>query len=79
MAIATLTLPASISSRVAVKRSISAVGGGHDDAVGAVDELVVGRFDVDHEVAVDGAGADHDAGGEHVQDQLGGGAGLHAG
>ena len=54
-------------------------GGGHDDALGAVDELGVGGLEVDHEVAVDGSGFDHDAGGEHVEDEFGGGAGLHAG
>src|ERR1019366_6913408 len=56
-----------------------ASGGGHDDAVGAIDELVVGGSDVHHQVAVDRAGAHHHAGGEHVEDQLGGGPGLHAG
>jgi len=56
-----------------------AAGGGDENAVGTVDELVVGGRDVDHQVAVDGAGANHDAGGEHVEDKLGGGAGLHAG
>ena len=53
--------------------------GGHDDALGAVDELGVGGLDVDHEVAVDGSGFDHDSGGEHVEDELGCGAGFHAG
>lgn len=55
-----------------------AAGGGGDDAVGAVDELGVGGLEVDHEVAEDGAGADHDGGGEHVEDELGGGAGFEA-
>ena len=77
MAMATLTEPASMSSPEAVTRSQS--GGCHQDALGAVDELVVGGFDVDHEVAIDGAGSDHDAGGNHIQDQLGGGASLQAG
>src|ERR1700730_2354822 len=54
-------------------------GGGHDDALGSVDELGVGGLDVDHEVAVDGSGFDHDAGGEHVEDEFGGGAGFEAG
>ena len=54
-------------------------GGGHDDALGAVDELGVGGLDVDHEVAEDGSLADHDGGGDHVEDELGGGAGFHAG
>jgi len=34
---------------------------------------------VDHEIAEGRAGAHHDAGGEHVEDELGGGASLHAG
>ncbi len=54
------------------------VGGGHDDALGSVDKFGVGGLDVDHEVAVDGSGFDHDAGGEHVEDELGGGAGFEA-
>ena len=58
-------------------RSLEA-GGGHDDALGAVDEFGVGGLEVDHEVAVDGSGFDHDAGGEHVEDELGGGAGFEA-
>ena len=53
-------------------------GGGGDDALGAVDQLGVGGLHVDHEVAVDGSGLDHDAGGEHVEDELGCGAGFHA-
>jgi hypothetical protein len=53
-------------------------GGGHDDAVGAIDELGVGGLHVHHEVAVDGSGLDHDAGGEHVEDELGCGAGFEA-
>ena len=53
--------------------------GADDDAFGAVDELGVGGLDVDHEVAEDGSGADHDAGGEHVEDELGGGAGFETG
>lgn len=56
-----------------------AAGGGGDDAVGAVDELGVGGFEVDHKVAEDGAGADHDGGREHVEDEFGGGAGFQAG
>ena len=52
--------------------------GGHDDALGAVDQLGVGGLHVDHEVAVDGSGFDHDSGGEHVEDELGCGAGFHA-
>jgi len=53
-------------------------GGGHDDALGAIDEFRVGGLDVDHEVAVDGSGFDHDAGADHVEDELGGGAGFEA-
>jgi len=56
-----------------------ASGGGGDDALGAVYELGVGGAYVDHEVAVSGAGAHHDAGGEHVEDKLRGGAGFEAG
>src|SRR6185503_14023215 len=39
-----------------------AIGGGHNDAVGAVDELIVAWLHVDHEIAVDHASADHNAG-----------------
>ena len=54
-------------------------GGGRDDALGAVDELGVGGAEVDHQVAEGRSGADHHAGGEHVQNELGGGSSLHAG
>ncbi len=53
-------------------------GGCGDDALGAVDELGVGGLHVDHEVAVDGSGFDHDAGAQHVEDELGGGSGFEA-
>ena len=52
--------------------------GGHDDALSAIDELGVGGLEVDHEVAVDGSGFDHHAGGDHVEDELGGRASFHA-
>ena len=52
-------------------------GSVHDDALGSVDELGVGRLDVDHEVAVDGSGFDHGPGGEHIEHEFGGSAGLH--
>ncbi len=45
--------------------------GRYDDALGPVDKFGVGGREVDHEVAVDGSGFDHDSGGEHVEDELG--------
>src|SRR5580658_3601394 len=54
-------------------------GGLFDDADGALDELLVLRPDVDHEVAVDVAEARHRSGGDHIQDHLVGCAGFHAG
>ena len=54
-------------------------GDGPDDAAGTVDELCVGGLDVDHEVAEGGTGADHDGGRDHVEDELGSGAGLEPG
>ena len=51
-----------------------------DDAGGAVDEFgVFGGVDIDHEVAVGLADADHGEGGDAVEDELGGGAGFKAG
>jgi hypothetical protein len=52
--------------------------GGHDDALGAVDEFGVGGLHVDHEVAVDSSGFDHDSGADHVENKLGCGAGFEA-
>lgn len=52
---------------------------GGDDAGGAVAEFVVGGLEAGHEVAADVAEADHGAGGEDVQRDLGGGAGFEAG
>ncbi len=49
-----------------------------DDALGAIHKLGVAGLDVDHEVPEDRSGADHDAGGEHVEDELGGGACFQA-
>ncbi len=56
------------------------VGELRDDAGGAVGELgVFGGVDVDHEVAVGFAELDHREGGDHVEDDFGGGAGFEAG
>ena len=51
----------------------------HHGALGALFQLARGHHQVDHHVAVGLAHPDHRGGGEHVEDQLGGGAGLHAG
>ena len=76
MTMAVFTLP-DFSRRFGGGGLVDACGG-HDDALGSVDEFGVGGLEVDHEVAVDGSGFDHDAGGEHVEDELGGGAGFEA-
>src|ERR1043165_3319154 len=52
--------------------------GGGEDAGSAVAEFVVGGAQVDHEVLVDAAGADHEGGGDGVECELSRGAGLHA-
>ena len=44
----------------------------------SIAQFHVGGFDVDHQVAHDFAQANHGKGGEHVEDELGGGAGLEA-
>ena len=50
----------------------------HDDADGALLEFLVAGLDVDHEVAIDFAQADHGACRQHVGDHLLGRAGFHA-
>ena len=52
-------------------------GGEHAGGTGA--ELFVGSVEVDHEVALNLAKADHGAAGDEVKGELGGGAGLEAG
>lgn len=49
-----------------------------DDSRGAIAEFGVGGAEVDHEILVDAAGAHHERGGDGVERELGGGAGLHA-
>ena len=49
------------------------------DAASAIRQLGIRRPHVDHQVAIGLAKLDHRAGGEHVENHLGGGAGLHAG
>src|SRR4051812_49392287 len=56
-----------------------AAGDRLDDALAAVDELGVGRDDVDHEALVDPAELGHQLGREQVQRDLLRGAGGHAG
>ncbi len=56
-----------------------ALGGFHHDGNLAFDQLGVGGLNVDHQVAVDLAAADHRPGGDHVQHQLLCGSGLQAG
>ena len=51
----------------------------HEDSLAAVLELVVGRAEIDHEVAEGLPQADHGAGRDRVEHELGRGAGLHAG
>jgi hypothetical protein len=51
----------------------------HEDADAALDQLGVLHVHVDHEVVVDVAEPGHGAGGDHVEDHLLGGGGLHAG
>ncbi len=53
--------------------------GAHEDADAAFDELGVLHVYVDHEVFVDVAEACHGASGDHVEDHLLGGGGLHSG
>lgn len=62
--------------RGAIGLDVASVG---DDALRAVDELFVLGLHVDHEVPVYVAELNHGSGTEHVEDELGGGAGLHAG
>src|SRR5580698_11523781 len=50
----------------------------HEDADAALDKLRVLHVHVDHEVVVDVAKTGHGAGGDHVEDHLLGGGGLHA-
>jgi len=50
-----------------------------EDAGGPVAEFGVGGAEVDHEVAPGFAALDHDSGGDHVEGELGDGAGFHAG
>lgn len=45
----------------------------------AVAKFDVGGVQIDHEVADDLAGLDHGEGGDHVEDELGGGAGFETG
>ena len=47
-----------------------------NDAAGAIAQLVGIDLHVDHQVAVGLAGEDHRRRGQHVEDELGGGAGL---
>jgi len=49
-----------------------------DDALRTIDQLLVRRLHVDHQVPVDRAGADHHARREHVEHKLGRGACLQA-
>src|SRR6202035_4856086 len=51
----------------------------HEDADAALDQLRVLHVHVDHEVVVDVAETGHGASGDHVEDHLLGGGGLHAG
>src|SRR5688572_22542002 len=51
-------------------------GGGDDDAASPVDELLASGPDVDHQVPEGAAEADHHDGGDGVQHELLGGAGL---
>ena len=50
----------------------------HDDASRPFFQFLIGRLDVDHEVAIDFAQADHGACRQHVGDHLLGRAGFHA-
>ena len=50
----------------------------HEDSLAAVRQLLVGRPQVDHQIAVGLAEADHRAGRDRVEHELGGGARLHA-
>ena len=50
----------------------------HHDAFAAITQLGVGGLQVDHEVAVRLPDANHRAGGQHVEHQLGRGAGLES-
>jgi hypothetical protein len=54
-------------------------GGEAYDAFGAFDELGAAGAQVHHQVAADAAELDHGGGAEHVEDELLGGAGFHAG
>ena len=76
MTTAVFTDPAR-SSRAAASEWLSPVMVG-DDARRAVAQLYVGRLHVDHQVSVDITEANHCARREHVEDELGRGAGLHA-
>src|SRR6185503_12989723 len=51
----------------------------HHDALAAIDQLVVGSAEIDHQIAVGLAEPDHRAGGDGVEYELGGSAGLHPG
>ena len=55
------------------------LAGAHQDANAALDQLGVLHVHVDHQVFVHIAQPGHGAGGDHVQDHLLRGAGLHAG
>ena len=56
-----------------------ALGGFHHDGNLSLNQLGVGRFDVDHQVAVHLAQADHRGGRDHVERHLLARAGLEAG
>lgn len=49
-----------------------------NNTFGTIYKLRVRGCNVRHQVAVHVAEPDHEAGGQHIQHQLGGGAGLHA-
>ena len=61
------------------RRPARSPGRFHHDAMAPVLELRVRGAKVDHEVAVGLAQPDHRAGGDGVEHELGGGAGLHPG
>src|SRR6185436_10156289 len=51
----------------------------HHDALAAIDQLVVGGAEIDHQIAVGLAEPDHRAGGDGVEHEFGGGTGFHPG
>ena len=55
-----------------------ASGLGHHSGA-ALDEFGVGELHVHHPISLDVAQLDHRGGGQAIQDELGGGAGFHAG